>query len=120
VIRTWFKLDPRPLFSLVVRPEIKSTSDLKGKVFAVNAFGFSQAILTEGSSSTYGIEKRRVQAYRRGRNGRPFGNDGKEFGLRNPRATARERQDGKSGLSIDGEYGGHHCVSHYWTSDTRK
>jgi hypothetical protein len=67
VIRTWFKLDPRPLFSLVVRPEIKSTSDLKGKVFAVNAFGFSQAILTEGSSSTYGIEKRRVQAYRRGR-----------------------------------------------------
>jgi ABC-type nitrate/sulfonate/bicarbonate transport system substrate-binding protein len=40
-------LNTRPLFSLVVRPEIKTNAELKNKVFAVNAFGFSQAILTE-------------------------------------------------------------------------
>ena len=40
-------LNTRPLFSLAVRPEIKTNADLKNKVFAVNAFGFSQAILTE-------------------------------------------------------------------------
>jgi len=50
-------LNTRPLFSLVVRPEIKSTSDLKGKVFAVNAFGFSQAILTEAHLQHMGLKK---------------------------------------------------------------
>ena len=50
-------LNTRPLFSLVVRPEIKSVGDLKGKVFAVNAFGFSQAILTEIHLQHLGLKK---------------------------------------------------------------
>lgn len=50
-------LNTRPLFSMVVRPEIKSVSDLKGKVFAVNAFGFSQAILTEIHLQHFGLKK---------------------------------------------------------------
>src|SRR5262245_45746201 len=50
-------LNTRPLFSLVVRPEIKSTADLKGKIFAVNAFGFSQAILTEAHLQHMGLKK---------------------------------------------------------------
>ena len=40
-------LNSRPLFSLVVRREINSPADLKGKVFAVSSFGNTQAILTE-------------------------------------------------------------------------
>jgi ABC-type nitrate/sulfonate/bicarbonate transport system substrate-binding protein len=40
-------LNTRPLFALVVRPEISSAADLKGKVFAVASFGNTQAILTE-------------------------------------------------------------------------
>lgn len=47
----------RPLFSLVVRPEIKSATDLRGKVFAVNAFGNSQAILTEKHLQYLGLAK---------------------------------------------------------------
>jgi hypothetical protein len=120
VIRTWFKLDPRPLFSLVVRPEIKSTSDLKGKVFAVNAFGFSQAILTEAHLQHMGLKKGEYKLIAAGGTEGHLATMEKNLAQKNPRATARERQDGKSGLSIDGEYGGHHCVSHYWTSDTRK
>ena len=50
-------ISTRPLFSLVVRPEIKSTADLKGKVFAVNAFGNSQAILTEKHLQHLGLSK---------------------------------------------------------------
>lgn len=50
-------LNTRPLFSLAVRPEIKSVSDLKGKIFAVNAFGFSQAILTETHLQHLGLKK---------------------------------------------------------------
>jgi ABC-type nitrate/sulfonate/bicarbonate transport system substrate-binding protein len=50
-------LNTRPLFSLVVRPEIKSVGDLKGKVLAVNAFGFSQAILTEMHLQHLGLKK---------------------------------------------------------------
>ncbi|MBI4522383.1 MAG: ABC transporter substrate-binding protein [Deltaproteobacteria bacterium] len=50
-------LSTRPLFSLVVRPEIKTTADLKGKVFAVNAFGNSQAILTEKHLQYLGLAK---------------------------------------------------------------
>src|SRR5262245_26015973 len=40
-------LSARPMFALVVRPEIKSPADLKGKVFAVSSFVNTQAILTE-------------------------------------------------------------------------
>ncbi len=50
-------LNTRPLFSLVVRPEIKSPADLKGKVFAVNAFANSQAILTEKHLQHFGLKK---------------------------------------------------------------
>jgi ABC-type nitrate/sulfonate/bicarbonate transport system substrate-binding protein len=47
----------RPLFSLVVRPEIKTAADLKGKVFAVNAFANTQAILTEKHLQHFGLKK---------------------------------------------------------------
>ena len=50
-------LNTRPLFSLVVRPEIKAASDLKGKVFAVNAFANTQAILTEKHLQHLGLKK---------------------------------------------------------------
>ncbi len=50
-------LNTRPLFSLAVRPEIKSINDLKGKTFAVNAFGFTQAILTETQLQHLGLKK---------------------------------------------------------------
>ena len=50
-------MNTRPLFSLVVKPEIKTTDDLRNKVFAVNAFGFSQAILTEAHLQHLGLKK---------------------------------------------------------------
>ena len=50
-------LNSRPLFSLVVRPEITSSSDLKGKVFAVSSFGNTQAILTEKHLQHLGLKK---------------------------------------------------------------
>src|SRR5438552_15927270 len=39
-------LNSRTLFSLVVRPEIKSDADLLGKVIDVSTFGYSYTILT--------------------------------------------------------------------------
>ena len=50
-------LNTRPLFSLMVRPEIKTPADLKGKVFAVNAFANTQAILTEKHLQHLGLKK---------------------------------------------------------------
>jgi NitT/TauT family transport system substrate-binding protein len=50
-------LNSRPLFSLVVRPEIQSAGDLKGKVFAVSSFGNTQAILTEKHLQYLGLKK---------------------------------------------------------------
>ncbi len=50
-------LNTRPLFSLVVRPEIQSPADLKGKVFAVSSFGNTQAILTEKHLQHLGLKK---------------------------------------------------------------
>jgi NitT/TauT family transport system substrate-binding protein len=50
-------LNSRPLFSLVVRPEINSSADLKGKVFAVSSFGNTQAILTEKHLQHLGLKK---------------------------------------------------------------
>jgi NitT/TauT family transport system substrate-binding protein len=50
-------LNSRPLFALVVRPEITSTADLKGKVFAVASFGNTQAILTEKHLQHLGLKK---------------------------------------------------------------
>jgi len=50
-------LNSRPLFALVVRPEIGSTADLKGKVFAVSSFGNTQAILTEKHLQHLGLKK---------------------------------------------------------------
>lgn len=50
-------LNTRPLFSLAVRPEIKTAADLKGKVFAVNAFANTQAILTEKHLQHLGLKK---------------------------------------------------------------
>jgi ABC-type nitrate/sulfonate/bicarbonate transport system substrate-binding protein len=50
-------LNSRPLFALVVRPEIISPADLKGKVFAVSSFGNTQAILTEKHLQHLGLKK---------------------------------------------------------------
>jgi len=50
-------LNSRPLFSLVVRPEIQSPADLKGKVFAVSSFGNTQAILTDKQLQHLGLKK---------------------------------------------------------------
>ena len=50
-------LNTRPLFALVVRPEIKSPADLKSKIFAVSSFGNTQAILTEKHLQHLGLKK---------------------------------------------------------------
>ena len=54
-------LSSRPMFSLVVRPEIASAADLKGKIFAVSSFGNTQAILTEKHLQHLGIKKGEYQ-----------------------------------------------------------
>jgi NitT/TauT family transport system substrate-binding protein len=54
-------LNTRPLFALVVRPEINSPADLKGKVFAVSSFGNTQAILTEKHLQHFGLKKTEYQ-----------------------------------------------------------
>ena len=54
-------LNSRPLFSLVVRPEINSPSDLRGKIFAVSSFGNTQAILTEKHLQHLGLKKGEYQ-----------------------------------------------------------
>ena len=54
-------LNSRPLFSLVVRPEIKSPADLRGKIFAVSSFGNTQAILTEKHLQHLGLKKGEYQ-----------------------------------------------------------
>lgn len=54
-------LNSRPLFSLVVRPEIHLPGDLKGKVFAVSSFGNTQAILTEKHLQYLGLKKGEYQ-----------------------------------------------------------
>jgi NitT/TauT family transport system substrate-binding protein len=50
-------LNSRPLFALVVRPEITSASDLKGKILAIASFGNTQAILTEKHLQHLGLNK---------------------------------------------------------------
>jgi len=54
-------LNSRPLFSLVVRPEIQSANELRGKVFAVSSFGNTQAILTEKHLQHLGLKKGEYQ-----------------------------------------------------------
>ncbi len=54
-------LNTRPLFSLVVRPELKTAADLKGKLFAVSSFGNTQAILTEKHLQHLGLKKGEYQ-----------------------------------------------------------
>ena len=54
-------LNSRPLFALVVRPEIRSPADLKGKIFAVSSFGNTQAILTEKHLQHLGLRKGEYQ-----------------------------------------------------------
>ena len=54
-------LNSRPLFSLVVRSEIKSPADLRGKIFAVSSFGNTQAILTEKHLQHLGLKKGEYQ-----------------------------------------------------------
>ena len=51
----------RPLFSLIVRPELKTAADLKGKSFAVSSFGNTQAILTEKHLQQLGLKKGEYQ-----------------------------------------------------------
>jgi len=50
-------LNTRPLFALVVRPEITSAAELRGKTFAVASFGNTQAILTEKHLQHLGLRK---------------------------------------------------------------
>jgi NitT/TauT family transport system substrate-binding protein len=54
-------LNSRPLFALVVRPEINSPAELRGKVFAVSSFGNTQAILTEKHLQHLGLKKGEYQ-----------------------------------------------------------
>jgi len=54
-------LNSRPFFSLVVRSEISSNAELKGKVFAVSSFGNTQAILTEKHLQHLGLKKGEYQ-----------------------------------------------------------
>ena len=54
-------LNTRPLFALVVRPELKSAADLKAKIFAVSSFGNTQAILTEKHLQHLGLKKGEYQ-----------------------------------------------------------
>jgi ABC-type nitrate/sulfonate/bicarbonate transport system substrate-binding protein len=54
-------LNSWPFFSLVVRPEINTPADLKGKVFAVSSFGNTQAILTEKHLQHLGLKKGEYQ-----------------------------------------------------------
>lgn len=54
-------LNLRPFFSLVVRPEIASAADLKGRIFAVASFGNTQAILTEKHLQHLGLKKGEYQ-----------------------------------------------------------
>jgi NitT/TauT family transport system substrate-binding protein len=54
-------LNSRPLFSLVVRPEITSPADLKGKIFAVSSFGNTQAMLTDKHLQHLGLKKGEYQ-----------------------------------------------------------
>jgi ABC-type nitrate/sulfonate/bicarbonate transport system substrate-binding protein len=62
-------LNTRPLFSLVVRPEIKTAADLKGKVLAVSSFGNTQAILTEKHLQHLGLKKAEYQLLAMGATG---------------------------------------------------
>ena len=61
VLKLVAALNTRPLFALVVRPEIKLPADLKGKVFAVSSFGNTQAILTEKHLQHLGLKKGEYQ-----------------------------------------------------------
>ena len=54
-------LNSRPFFSLVVRSEINTAADLKGKVFAISSFGNTQAILTEKHLQHFGLKKGEYQ-----------------------------------------------------------
>lgn len=54
-------LNLRPFFSLVVRPEVASAADLKGKIFAIASFGNTQAILTEKHLQHLGLKKGEYQ-----------------------------------------------------------
>ena len=62
-------LNTRPLFSLIVRPEIKAPADLRGKVFAVSSFGNTQAILTEKHLQHLGLRKGEYQLLAMGATG---------------------------------------------------
>jgi NitT/TauT family transport system substrate-binding protein len=55
-LRVLMGLANRTLFSLVVVPEIKSVQDLKGKVIGVNAFGGTQAVVSEEYLRNVGLE----------------------------------------------------------------
>ena len=91
-------LNSRPLFSLVVRPEIASATDLKGKIFArklvrqypSDSYGKAPAVL--------GLEKRRVSTAGDGRDARAHRCHGKKYRSRKPHAITEQCPDGKQGL----------------------
>jgi len=55
-MRVLMGLANRTLFSLIVVPEITSVQDLKGKVIGINAFGGTQAIVSEEFLRSKGLE----------------------------------------------------------------
>lgn len=55
-IRVLMGLANRTLFSLIVVPEITSVRDLKGKVIGINAFGGTQAVVSEEYLRSIGLE----------------------------------------------------------------
>ena len=55
-MRLLMGLANRTLFSLIVVPEITSVQDLKGKVIGINAFGGTQAIVSEEFLRSKGLE----------------------------------------------------------------
>lgn len=55
-MRVLMGLANRTLFSLIVVPEITSVQQLKGKVFGINAFGGTQAVVSEEYLRTVGLE----------------------------------------------------------------
>jgi ABC-type nitrate/sulfonate/bicarbonate transport system substrate-binding protein len=55
-LRLLMGLANKILFSLVVAPEITSVRDLKGKVIGINAFGGTQAVVSEAYLKHVGLE----------------------------------------------------------------
>ncbi len=105
-------LNSRPLFSLVVRPEIKSPADLRGKIFAVSSFGNTQAILTEKHLQHLGLKKGEYQLLAMGATPARIAAMEKNIVQGSLMPLPYERSDGESGLSHPRQYRGNHHSPH--------